>query len=107
MATQPDASNPTVAWLDEEEDTEAGGLKSNLTWMPMAREQTVPLASLTVCNVNVHKGCNFHIEKKFEAYRDSWQNPAPLHCQRGRKKRKEPVIHSDRLGMTFDCKAFD
>jgi hypothetical protein len=106
---EPDHRNPEVAWMDED-DAEFDGngkLQTNLTWMPMAREQVVPLASLAVCHVNIHKGCNFHIEKKYEAYLESWKNPAPKHCQRGRQGKEEKVIHADRLGMTFDCKTFE
>ena len=103
-----DHSNPTVAWIEEEDpENGAGKLQSNLTWMPMAREQIVPLASLAICHVHVHQGCNFHIEKKFESYMESWRNPAPKHCQVGRQPPKQAVMHADRLGMTFDCKTFE
>lgn len=88
-----------------QEDTK----ESNLTWMPMARDQTVPLAALSVCYVNVNRGCDFHVEKKFDVYNNDWRNPAPKHCRSSKKTKRsvDGVIHADRLGFTFDCDTFE
>ena len=80
-------------------------LKSNVTWMPMAREQAVPLAALSVCSVNLNRNCDFHVQRKFEAYLDNWKHPAPDHCQPSGKGRPPvAIVHADRLGLDIeDC----
>ena len=82
-------------------------VKTNITWMPMAREHTVPLAALSVCHPNIERGCDFHKERKWESYYDAWKSPGPSHCQRARKQEPDPIVHSDRLGASFDCNAFE
>ena len=77
-----------------------------MSWMPLAREKTVPLAALSVCHVNIDTGCDFHVTQKLRQYMEDWKQPAPAHC-RVNPKRPAPIpIHADRLGMETSCESF-
>ena len=96
-APKPDKPEGEEEAGDEEAPT--GKIVTNVTWMPMSRELTVPLAALSVCNVNLEPNCDFHVSRKYESYLDSWRHPAPAHCQPGGKLPSAPVVHADRLGI--------
>ena len=84
----------------------SSSIQTNLSWMPLARENIVPLAALSVCHVNIDTGCDFHLTQKLREYMQHWQQPAPGRCQ-GKPKRPQPTpIHADRLGMETSCQSF-
>ena len=90
---------------DKDEEEEETSVRSNVTWMPMARDQVVPIAALATCHVNLHKGCNLQVEQKYANYLRSWQNPGPQHCQPKPLPEDQPIF-SDRLGFNLDCDNF-
>ena len=77
---------------------------SNLSWLPVSSSDLTPLASLSICNTNVHTGCDFHNLRKQEEYLKAWANPAPARCRREEVTKPETVIHGDRLGIEVKCK---
>ena len=81
-------------------------IQTSLSWMPLAREQTVPLAALSVCHVNIDTGCDFHVTQKLRQYMEDWKQPAPAHCQVNPKRPAPVPIHADRLGMKMSCEPF-
>lgn len=64
------------------------------------------VASLTTCHVNLNASCDFHNTQKYKTYIRDWQQPAPIHCSKQRKKNSNAAhsyaIHTDRLGANMD-----
>jgi hypothetical protein len=89
-----------------EETQDEQPVRTKMSWMPMAPENTVPLAALSVCHVNIDTGCDFHVAQKLREYMSDWSDPAPIHCKRNKSKPPIPVVHADRLGMEFPCESF-
>lgn len=74
---------------------------SQLSWLPLSSSDLTPLASLSVCYINLNDGCNFHQERKQESYLRAWAHPAPAHCQRWTPDVPTDDIHADRLGIAI------
>ena len=61
------------------------------------------VASLTTCNTNLNRTCDFHMAQKFQIYLQQWRSPAPAHCQRrGRPVEPAPALFYDRLGVNME-----
>ena len=70
-----------------------------MNWLPVSSSDLTPLAALSVCYINLDDGCNFHQDRKQEAYLRAWANTAPPHCRTGGPAKQDEEIHADRLGI--------
>ena len=54
---------------------------TNLSWLPMADSDIIPLAALSSCHVNLNDSCDLPAQQISHNYAESWRQPAPEHLR--------------------------
>lgn len=84
---------------------------TNLSWLPLAETDIIPLAALSSCSINLNDSCDLPAQQISQNYAASWRQPAPEHLRpKGRGGAAAPTVPGSgpmniltgRLGVVYE-----
>jgi hypothetical protein len=79
---------------------------TNISWLPLADSDIIPLAALSSCHINLNDSCDLSSQQISISYAEAWRHPVPEHLRtrgKGGHTGSGPMnILTGRLGVVYN-----